>query len=140
MQQRRQPEFFRRKRADGTLAPTLWTRIGGKRISTGTSNLKAAKRWKERKLIERADPRRAAAETATLADAMRELYAELRRRGRSFSRRICPGRHLQMVRETRSEKGSEVQDRYRVVARTAASPEVAREARDPRRARSDVGR
>lgn len=83
MQQRRQPEFFRRKREDGTLAPTLWTRIGGKRVSTGTSNLKAAKRWKERKLIERADPRRAAAETATLADAMRELYAELRRRGRS---------------------------------------------------------
>lgn len=80
---RKQPEFFRRKRDDGTLAPTLWTRIGGKRVSTGTSSLKAAKRWKERKLVERADPRRARSEEATLADAMRELYAELRRRGRA---------------------------------------------------------
>lgn len=80
---RKLPEFFRRERPDGTVAPTLWTRVGGQRVSTGTSNLKAAKRWKERKLIERADPRRAAAEKATLADAMRELYAELRRRGRA---------------------------------------------------------
>lgn len=80
---KQQREFFKRKRADGNLSPIWWTRIGGKRRSTGTSNLKAAKRWKERQLIERADPRRAAAEEATLADAMREMYAELRRRGRA---------------------------------------------------------
>ena len=61
----------------------LWTNLGGRRVTTGTSNLKAAKRWKERKLLERADPRRAASETASLADAMREMYAELRRRGRA---------------------------------------------------------
>lgn len=80
---RKLPEFFRRDRPDGTKSPILWTRIGGRRVSTHTTNLKAAKRWKERKLIERADPRRAAAETATLADAIRAMYAELRRRGRS---------------------------------------------------------
>lgn len=78
-----QREFFKRKRPDGTLAPTYWTRIGGRRVSTKTSNLTAAKRWKERQLVERADPRRAASEAATLADAMREMYAELRRRGRA---------------------------------------------------------
>lgn len=76
-------EFFHRKRPDGTYSPIWWTRIGGKRVSTQTTSLKAAKRWKERRLIERADPRRAAAETATLADAIRELYEELRRRGRA---------------------------------------------------------
>jgi integrase len=73
-------EFWARK---GSKSRILWTNLGGKRVTTGTTSLKAAKRWKERKLIERADPRRAASEAATLADAMREMYAELRRRGRS---------------------------------------------------------
>lgn len=76
-------EFWRRPRTDGTLGDVYWTNLGGKRITTGCPSLKAAKRWKERKLVERADPRRAASEVATLADAMRELYAELRRRGRA---------------------------------------------------------
>lgn len=76
-------EFFKRERPDGSKGDIWWTNLGGKRVSTETSNLKAAKRWKERKLIERADPRRAAAEAATLADAIREMYAELRRRGRA---------------------------------------------------------
>lgn len=76
-------EFWPRKRPDGSRGKVLWTNLGGKRVSTGTTSLKAARRWKERKLIERADPRRAASETATLADAIREMYAELRRRGRA---------------------------------------------------------
>lgn len=80
---KKRAEFFRRKRPDGSEAPTLWTRIGGKPVSTKTSNLKAAKRWKERRLIERADPRRAAAETHSLGDAIRAMKAELRRRGRA---------------------------------------------------------
>lgn len=80
---RRKREFWPRKRDDGTYGKVLWTNLGGKRVTTHQTNLKAAKRWKERKLIERADPRRAASEAATLADAMREMYAELRRRGRA---------------------------------------------------------
>jgi integrase len=83
MRERERPEFWPRERPDGTHGKTLWTNLGGKRVSTGCTNLKTAKRWKERKLVERADPRRAASEAARLDDAMRELYAELRRRGRS---------------------------------------------------------
>ena len=81
--QRKRPEFWRRERSDGTKGEVYWTNLGGKRVTTGCPSIKTAKRWKERKLIERADPRRAASEAATLADAMRELYAELRRRGRA---------------------------------------------------------
>jgi integrase len=81
---RRKREFWFREREDGTFGDVYWTNLGGKRVSTDQKTLKDAKRWKERKLTERADPRRAAAETATLADAMREMYAELRRRGRSI--------------------------------------------------------
>lgn len=81
--QRKRPEFWRRERPDGTKGDVYWTNLGGKRVTTGCPSIKTAKRWKERKLIERADPRRAASEAATLADAMRELYAELRRRGRA---------------------------------------------------------
>lgn len=80
---RKLPEFFRRDRPDGSKGEIYWTRIGGQRVSTGFADLAAAKRWKARKLLERADPRRAAAEAATLEDAVREMYAELRRRGRS---------------------------------------------------------
>lgn len=79
----RKPEFWRRRRADGTKGDTYWTRVGGERVSTGQKNIRDAKRWKDRQLYERADPRRAAAEKATIADAMREMYAELRRRGRA---------------------------------------------------------
>jgi integrase len=80
---RKRPEFWRRERSDGSRGDKYWTRIDGKRVSTGQESLKAAKRWKERELLERADPRRAASETASLGDAIRELCAELRRRGRS---------------------------------------------------------
>lgn len=76
-------EYWRRKRADGTLGRTYWTNLGGARVSTGCTTLDAAKRWKAARELERADPRRAAAEAATLADAMRDLYQELRRRNRS---------------------------------------------------------
>ncbi len=77
------PEFFKRDRPDGSKGDVYWTRIGGRRVSTGFADLAAAKRWKARQLLERADPRRAAAEAATLEDAIGEMYAELRRRGRS---------------------------------------------------------
>ena len=80
---KRKREFWRRKRADGSYGKSYWTNLGGKRVTTGCPTIETARRWKERKLVERADPRRAASETATLGDAMRELYAEMRRRGRA---------------------------------------------------------
>lgn len=80
---RRRGEFWRRKRADGSVGDTWWTNLGGERVSTGQTRLDAAKRWKAARELERADPRRARAEAATLEDAIREMYAELRRRGRS---------------------------------------------------------
>lgn len=76
-------EFWRRERPDGTLGVNYWTNLFGERVSTGLPSLEAAKRWKAARLLEGADPRRAAAEKATLEDAIRELYAELRRRGRA---------------------------------------------------------
>ncbi len=76
-------EFWRRERADGTLAPTLWTNLHGRRVSTGCKDRRAAIKWKRAREREGADPRHAAAERASLGDAIRELYAELRRRGRS---------------------------------------------------------
>lgn len=80
---RRRAEFWKRKRPDGTIGKVYWTNLGGVRVSTGAPTLDAAKRWKEARELERADPRRAAAEASTLADAIRDLYAELRRRDRS---------------------------------------------------------
>lgn len=76
-------EFWKRPRRDGSPGRTYWTNLGGTRVSTGCSTLAAAQRWKAARELERADPRRAASEAATLADAMRDLYQELRRRGRS---------------------------------------------------------
>ncbi len=82
---RKAREFWRRERPDGTLGENYWTNLNGERVSTGLPSLAAAKRWKAARLIEAADPRRAAAERATLEDAVIELLAELRRRGRSAS-------------------------------------------------------
>ncbi len=76
-------EFWRRERPDGTLGDNYWTNLLGERVSTGLPSLAAAQRWKAARLLEGADPRRAAAEAATLEDAIREMYAELRRRGRA---------------------------------------------------------
>ncbi len=76
-------EFWRRPREDGTLGDIYWTNLLGKRVTTGLPSLEAAKRWKAARLLEAADPRRAAAEKATLEDAIAEMYAELRRRGRA---------------------------------------------------------
>lgn len=80
---KRRAEFWRRKRPDGTFGKVYWTNLGGRRVSTGAPTIEAARRWKAARELERADPRRAAAEASTLADAMRDLYAELRRRERS---------------------------------------------------------
>lgn len=79
----RRRDFWRREYPDGSVSPNYWTNLFGERVSTGFPSLEAAKRWKEARLLEGADPRRAAAEKASLEDAVRELYAELRRRGRS---------------------------------------------------------
>lgn len=82
---RERGEFWRRERPDGTLGKKWWTNLFGRRVSTGFARLRDAEDWKRAQLREGADPRRAAAEKATLDDAMRELYAELRRRGRAAS-------------------------------------------------------
>jgi integrase len=76
-------EFWQRKRADGSLAPTYWTNLFGRRVSTGCTTLRLARAWKDAKLLDGANPRLAASKKATLEDAVRELLAELRRRGRS---------------------------------------------------------
>lgn len=76
-------EYWRRPQRDGTPGRVYWTNLGGRRVSTGCTTLDAAKRWRAARELERADPRRAASEAATLADAIRDLYQELRRRGRS---------------------------------------------------------
>lgn len=76
-------DFWRRKRRDGTLGRVYWTNFGGSRVSTGCTSLGAARVWKAARERERADPRLAAAQKATFGGAVRELYAELRRRDRS---------------------------------------------------------
>jgi integrase len=77
------PEFFRRLRADGSEAPTLWTRLNGRRVSTGCADQATARIWKRAQQRKAADPRLAASERAQLADACEDLVAELGRRGRS---------------------------------------------------------
>jgi integrase len=81
--ERERGEFWRRERDDGTLGKKWWTNLFGRRVSTGFERKSDAEAWKRARLREGADPRRAAAEKAHLDDAMRALYAELRRRGRS---------------------------------------------------------
>lgn len=76
-------DFFRRKRDDGTESPVLWTNFGGKRVSTGCTDLRAAQAWKRNEERVRADPRLAAAQGARLEDCIRDFYGELRRRGRA---------------------------------------------------------
>ncbi len=76
-------EFFFRKRPDGTLGDVYWTNLFGVRVSTGQKNIRNATTWKHGKEREGADPRHAASQKARLDDAIRELKAELRRRGRA---------------------------------------------------------
>jgi len=76
-------EFWKRKRRDGTYGKHWWTNLFGVRTSTGCTDKKAAELWKRAREREGADPRHAAAESARLDDAIRDMLAELRRRGRS---------------------------------------------------------
>ncbi len=76
-------DFFKRKRADGTYAPTLWTNLRGERVSTGCKDLRAAQAWRRNEERIGADPRHAASQGARLDDAIRDLGAELCRRGRA---------------------------------------------------------
>lgn len=75
-------EFWTR---DGSKGGVLWTNLHGRRVTTGCTDKRAARIWKRAQERQGADPRLAAAEKACLADAIRDLYAELRRRGRSKS-------------------------------------------------------
>jgi integrase len=81
MQQQRE-EFFLRKRPDGSFGDVYWTYLFGRRVTTGCKTLRLARAWKEAKLLEGANPRFAAAKRARLDDAVREILAELGRRGR----------------------------------------------------------
>ncbi len=76
-------EFWQRKKPDGTLGSTYWTNLFGRRVSTGQSSLRAARIWKQGKELDGANPRLAAAKKASLRDAILEMLAELRRRGRA---------------------------------------------------------
>lgn len=76
-------EFWRRKRPDGSRGAVYWTNLFGRRRSTGCTTLRLARAWKDTKLLDAANPRLAAAQKATLAAAIADLIAELRRRGRS---------------------------------------------------------
>jgi integrase len=83
----KQGEFWRRSRKlhDGRIVygKKLWTRLFGQRVPTGQTTERLARIWKNGQLEAGADPRRAAAAKARLDGAIREMYAELRRRGRS---------------------------------------------------------
>lgn len=76
-------EFWQRKRPDGTVGGPYWTNLFGRRVSTGQPTLGLARAWKAGKLLDGANPRLAASKRASLEDAIREILAELRRRGRS---------------------------------------------------------
>lgn len=99
------PEFFKRLREDGTEAPTWWTRIGGKRVTTGQADLAAAKIWKRAEMRKAADPRLAASEGARIDDACNELIRELRRRGRSPATGKRALQKLTNVRDVFAEQG-----------------------------------
>ncbi len=75
--------FFKRKRPDGTDGPVWWTRLNGVRVSTGCADLRAAQAWRRNEERTSANPRHAAAQGARLDDAIRDLEAELRLRGRA---------------------------------------------------------
>ncbi len=60
-----------------------WTNLRGRRVSTKQRSLRAARAWKAGKEIDGANPRLAAAKKARLADAVLDLIAELKRRGRA---------------------------------------------------------
>lgn len=76
----RDDEFWTR---DGAKRGVLWTNLFGRRVSTGCTSRRHAEIWKRAQERTGADPRLAASERACLDDAIRDLYAELRRRGRS---------------------------------------------------------
>lgn len=75
-------EFWQRKRPDGSLGRVYWTNLFGRRVSTGQQSLRAARVWKQGKELDGANPRLAAAKKASLVDAIVDMIAELRRRGR----------------------------------------------------------
>lgn len=60
-----------------------WTNLFGRRRSTGCKSLRAARVWKQGKELDGANPRLAASKKARLDDAILEMLAELRRRGRA---------------------------------------------------------
>lgn len=60
-----------------------WTNLRGRRVSTKQRSLRAARAWKAGKELDGANPRLAAAKKASLADAILDLIAELKRRGRA---------------------------------------------------------
>lgn len=70
---------FWQRRAGGS----YWTNLFGRRVSTGCKSLRAARAWKAGREVDGANPRLAAAKKASLADAILDLIAELKRRGRS---------------------------------------------------------
>lgn len=77
------PRFWKRKRRDGKPGGAWWTNLHGRRVSTGCEDRRAAEIWVKAREREGADPRFAAAQKACLADAIRDLYADLRNRGAS---------------------------------------------------------
>ncbi len=76
-------DFWQRERQDGTVGGNYWTNLFGRRVTTGCTTLRLARAWKDARLLEGASPRVAASKRASLEDAIRELLADLRRRGRS---------------------------------------------------------
>lgn len=75
-------EFWQRVRPDGTRGGPYQTNLFGRRVSTKQPTIGLARTWKAGKLLEGANPRLAASKKARLDDAVRDLLAELRRRGR----------------------------------------------------------
>ncbi len=76
-------EFWRRLGPDGKPTGPYQTNLFGRRVTTGQPTVALARTWLAGKLLDGANPRLAAAKKATLDDAVKELLAELRRRGRS---------------------------------------------------------
>lgn len=77
--------FYRRQRPDGTLGKIYWTRLHGKRTSTGCADLRAAEAWRKAREREGADPTYLRAKSARLEDAIKDFRAELRRRARAVA-------------------------------------------------------
>jgi integrase len=76
-------EFWQRERPDGTRGGPWQTNLFGRRVSTGQPTQALARAWKAGKLLDGANPRLAASKKAHLDGAVKDLLAELRRRGRA---------------------------------------------------------